>query len=466
MSLFKKAAKPRNASDLPDILADAIALVPVIDAFFGHFMAGVKFERRDNLGSVMATNCFDKIFYDPAEFAKPPFDNASFLACVIVHELCHIWRMDGFFCRGKNPLLANIATDAIINRDMLAGGYRFPGNKHAGGFQVPDAAVAGGRGFIASNDDTETTDYIYERIEALAKQMQQQPDASKSGANDMLQEEFEKAVKAAGGDKAAQSKIERRVILADNAAQDEKNEADKAAENGEKPDKPAPGKKEQSQKHAAIGHGSAESVSDGALSWYGLKPAPRKNPLANIVGSSVRATMTSRAKRGRSMLRPSYLSDFVGYVRAGRAPMPDVRPAVAFDISGSISPDMLVRFGHEAKQWSGSIKEKGVRIEAAFFNTRIVESGSLNKYRDSNAIPKPCGGTSFIPVFEWVKSLPARPSHVLVWTDCMGDFPETVMKGTTFIFVVPREFKQYESHDYYKTYFEKARRHGKIVYSV
>ena len=99
MSRFATITK--TSDDMPRVLREAIAMVPKIDRFFGCYMTSVKFVRRDGFGSVMATDCASKIFYDPATMEPgQPFHNVPLVACAIVHELMHIWRMDGFFLEG------------------------------------------------------------------------------------------------------------------------------------------------------------------------------------------------------------------------------------------------------------------------------------------------------------------------------------------------------------------------------
>lgn len=454
MSRFATLAKVTD--DMPMVLRAAIAMVPKIDRFFGAYLTSVKFVKREKFGSVMATDCASKIFYDPAEMeAGKPFDNAPLLACAIVHEMMHIWRMDGFFLEGRKPHLCNVALDAVINRDMIDAGYLWPGSEEIGPWQSPESHLAGARGFIRSDTQSETADDIYNRIDTLPED-----NPGERGNGDIDMDAFKQAVEAAGGSDAFKAGVNKRVAAASAMADKQAEQAEKEGA-GDRQSTPA-----QSERYT--GHGTHEALTEQVLSWYGLAPRKVANVLKNVVGSAIRATLTSRSKRGRTMMQPSYLSDILGYVTPGRRPVADIRPAVSFDISGSISKEMLIRFGQEAHQWQGTLSDKGHRTAASFFNTRIAAKGNLSHYSKPDNVPTPHGGTDLRCLVDWLKELDYLPTHLLIWTDCLGDMPSAseLPAGLKVIFICPVEYKAEHLQRHYKSYFDAARALGKIVYSA
>lgn len=456
MSLFDKVA-PKKAG-MPAVLRSAIAMVPKVDAFFGYYLASVKFVERKGFGSVMATDCASQIFYDPDMMRDGErFADPALLACVIVHELCHIWRMDGFFLEGRDPQLSNVALDAVINRDMLNSGYVWPGIEGDFSWRTPEEHLSGLNGPIRSTDPGETAIDVYARIEAAQKDK-----AGQRGQGDIDMDAFRKAVEAAGGAEAFKRSIGRKIAAAEAQAEAAAQGDGDGQGDGGKPDKPQAGSG--GGDGTGAGHGTDGVLSGQLMKWHGLRSRRIENPLKNVVGSAVRATLTARSKRGRSIMLPHPLTDVLGYIRPGRKFIPDIRPAVAFDMSGSISRETLVRFGQEARHWSNGLKQRGHTTAACFFNHRIAESGNLNQYLSRNEVPEPCGGTSFKPIFdEWLPKIGYAPTHLLIWTDCMGSFPAKLPRGLKIVWIVPKEFDTPQWRAY--EYFVEAAKLGKIVYS-
>jgi hypothetical protein len=128
MDIFDEIDNAPPADPMPAALRTARALLPMLDPFMGAFAGNMKWKPMTRI-AVMATNCLDTFFYNPEAINKnPKLWTPSLLACVIAHEVMHILRMDGEFTRdAKNKRIANVALDAVINRDLLAAGWKFPG---------------------------------------------------------------------------------------------------------------------------------------------------------------------------------------------------------------------------------------------------------------------------------------------------------------------------------------------------
>lgn len=427
-SLFDRLETDDDAQPMPHALLRAIAIVPKIDTFFGQYLQSVSFEANAGMPAVMATDCVGTIFYNPDLINKDngttTYGHAPFLACVIVHELMHIFRMDWQFLRGREAQLANIALDGVINRDMLAHGYRFPRSDEMGGFRSP---YGDGNGFIASTSPGETAVDIYDNL------VRAKPDATMPNGGDLDPAVIEQAIADAGGADAV-----RRMIAQKMAGAQSRAEAIEAGKTN--PQKETARDAAKATGAVEYSYGTESSLSDDVLSWSGLKTRRNVNPLANIAGSKLRqGMMSSTRRRVRSLTVPSPMTDLLGYVVAGRKRHNDIRPAFAFDVSGSISVEDVHRAGGEANTWSRGMIGSLAQIPVAFCNTKIIASGSLATYRNAANIPAPHGGTSFIPIFKWAQSLPRKPTHLVIWTDCAGDWPipATVDKSMRTIVIVP-----------------------------
>lgn len=434
MSLFDQIDfddKPEHQMPLP--LLRAISIVPRIDSFFGAYLQSTTFEPMNELSAVMATDCVGKIFYNPTLMADPKhlYAHPPFLACAIVHELMHIFRMDWTFCKSRDMRMSNIALDAVINRDMLNSGYQWPRASELGGFVSPYASFRS-KGFISSMNAGETATDVYDLLADQAKAEKKQPNEPRNG--ELTRKLVEEAIKDAGGADAVRRMVSQRAASAQvkaEAIEAAKSDAQKCADQ----DATASIK-------GAPNHGSEDELSTKVLSWLGLRVKRNVNPLANIAGSRMRQGMMSTTKkRQRSMLTPSPMTDALGYVVAGRKRFYDIRPAFAFDISGSIDVADVHRAGGEANGWSRGMVGSLAQIPVCFHNVKIVQEGSLSKYRNAQNIPSPCGGTNFVPVFKWASNLPRKPTHLVMWTDALGDWPapDMIDKSMKLIIVITPE---------------------------
>lgn len=141
-----QAARLRLVKDRPYLAAAAWALQPV---------------SRPGLGT-LAVDKWWRLYYDPAVATKWPVER---LAGVLYHEICHLLRDHASRMEGFDPRLANIATDAEINDDILSEGV-----------QLPEAAIT-----PASLGLPEGL-FAEEYYEALVRASQAQESAPRQGA--------------------------------------------------------------------------------------------------------------------------------------------------------------------------------------------------------------------------------------------------------------------------------------------
>jgi predicted metal-dependent peptidase len=129
-----------------------------------------------------------------------------------------------------------------------------------------------------------------------------------------------------------------------------------------------------------------------------------------------------------SWQRPSRRSDF----GSGDMILPSLRStsgnlAVAIDVSGSIVDDDLANFLGELNALKGTVS---TRITLFACDADLV-SGSPWECETWEELRLPVdlvggGGTSFVPVFDWLQREGGRPDALLWFTDADGEFPEQV----------------------------------------
>jgi predicted metal-dependent peptidase len=151
---------PKRVDPMPRNLRIAQALLPALDPFMACFARSMKWVEQPAI-HILATNCFDTFFYNAKTInGAPDLFTPAFLACGIAHEIMHVLRMDSEFMHGRNPQAANIALDAVINRDLLAAGWKFPGADFAD--PIRSYTRTGKKiCLIATSDSKATAPYIY-----------------------------------------------------------------------------------------------------------------------------------------------------------------------------------------------------------------------------------------------------------------------------------------------------------------
>jgi len=96
---------------------------------------------------------------------------------------------------------------------------------------------------------------------------------------------------------------------------------------------------------------------------------------------------------------------------------------VAVDTSGSISQDAINRV---AAELSSIVIDFRAESYVLYCDSKIqgIEHFLDGDFPDK-LNPKGGGGTSFVPVFEWIDRESINPSFLIYFTDLCGDFPES-----------------------------------------
>ncbi|MBS3935682.1 MAG: hypothetical protein KGZ43_05870 [Sulfuritalea sp.] len=98
---------------------------------------------------------------------------------------------------------------------------------------------------------------------------------------------------------------------------------------------------------------------------------------------------------------------------------------VALDVSGSVSDEDLAGFLGELNALKGATP---VRITLFACDSALAEGAPwVFEPWDELRLPRPFaggGGTSFVPVFEWIERQGGRPDSLVYFTDAVGEFPK------------------------------------------
>jgi predicted metal-dependent peptidase len=136
----------------------------------------------------------------------------------------------------------------------------------------------------------------------------------------------------------------------------------------------------------------------------------------------LRRFVQQKAKLDYSWTRPNkrYASQGVLLPSMRSEQMPPI--VIAVDTSGSIGREELAQFAGEM----GAILDEAkpeiayvVYCDAEIANTQEFLPGDQLVFK-----PKGGGGTSFVPVFEWVKAQAIEPACLIYLTDMYGSFPK------------------------------------------
>ena len=97
---------------------------------------------------------------------------------------------------------------------------------------------------------------------------------------------------------------------------------------------------------------------------------------------------------------------------------------MAVDTSGSISDQQIAEFLSEVDALKGQMR---ARITLLACDARLAEDGPwVFEPWEEFKMPRSCtggGGTSFLPVFDWVEHSGAAPQLLVYFTDADGEFP-------------------------------------------
>ena len=132
--------------------------------------------------------------------------------------------------------------------------------------------------------------------------------------------------------------------------------------------------------------------------------------------------MTAIARDDYNYSRPSR--------REGQAILPSLRSTevdivVALDTSGSVTPEEICEFMSEIDAIKGQVR---ARITLQACDAELAKDGPW-AYEPWEEFKLPCdfkggGGTSFVPVFDWVHGRDKQPDLLVYFTDAEGEFPK------------------------------------------
>jgi len=131
--------------------------------------------------------------------------------------------------------------------------------------------------------------------------------------------------------------------------------------------------------------------------------------------------MSAVARDDYSYMRPSRREgDFI--LPTLRSQQLDI--AVAVDISGSIKDREIEEFINEVDALKGQVRARVILLPC---DARLCEGAPWffepwEEFRRPQAM-KGGGGTSFLPVFDWVERTGTRPDLLVYFTDAQGEFP-------------------------------------------
>lgn len=124
----------------------------------------------------------------------------------------------------------------------------------------------------------------------------------------------------------------------------------------------------------------------------------------------VRSTWSKRNKRFPDIYMPGRQRDGMGAL------------VVGVDTSGSVSPEVLARFGAEISAIAADVEPSVIHVVYCDADVNHVES--FEHGEEIKLEPHGGGGTDFRPVFEYVANEGLRPECLIYLTDMCGRFPD------------------------------------------
>ncbi len=431
---------------MPNALREAFDVVAKNSEFFDSFARGQRYIRDDSLPAVMATDCVDTVYYNGAMIeSRPNVWNATALAGVIAHELMHILRNDAAYADTYgNKEYANIAMDAIINRDLFGHGAR------RGTWIRPliprdptkSRPKQGFECMMEADSQFETTISAYRKVESVwskaEKQDQKNGQPKRESNGDLLMDKHAERLAELGGEYKAREKVEAQARMSYEQAKANAEAAQaqgrapnngmtqNVAEHGQKPD----------------GFGLNEGGAQRELEAMGIVSVVRPIvKIARVAGAVVRGMIRSKTQRVSSSMVPSAMSALHGRIIPGRRKKSEFNFAIAIDCSGSVSHERLQLFTESARQWVTQFQSRGRDVQVCFFDTSIKEQGTMREFRDPSTVPNSGGGTDFLPVFrDWLPNIP-KPTHLIIFTDTQGRWPDSAPNGIRVINIIPEEYR-------------------------
>jgi predicted metal-dependent peptidase len=359
--------------------------------FWGYLLLQVRLVPALGLPCFAATDCRRHIWYNPLWTRHLSYPQLGF---VLAHEVAHHVLASLDRARGRDPHLWNCATDYAINR--IVAGMRGPGRNPQPLYAFPDGTypdLGQVRSLWNPRYDGLTAEAIYEHLAAHAPptvtvrvQVTLPLDAGGSGSSPTVQDH-------GGG-------ID--IHLPEGLTPHERDELldrVKGALEAWRQD----GRR-----------GDLPSGLERAVDAQGPGRVPWQRLLARVVGQAVARDDYSFAQPNRRYLQedlvvPGLYSDAVGEV------------IVAVDTSGSMSAAQLGVVAAELASLHALVPELTVLVADAKVQ-QVVRARELPAFLKGLRF-RGGGGTSHLPVFEWIRERRLQPELFIGMTDLFTELP-------------------------------------------
>lgn len=291
------------------------------------------------------------------------------LLFVVLHEATHVIFEHMYRRDGRDARLWNIATDAVINADLMRQRYTMP----KGGVRIP---------WVTTDHDAET---VYNRLK-------QNPPPDEGGGGGQSGESDESGDSGSGGGGDDKSDAER--------GQTGGGGWDGTGDCPDAPSNEGMGRAETTARIMAAARalkaaGMADSLVNRALETLGKPVVPWQDTLADYMQSHIREGYSYRRFSRRTLYRGQYLpgrfSDAVGGI------------VIGFDTSGSISQADAEQIAAEVTAICDAVEPEWVEVVHCDTKVRHVER--FERGDDITLSPKGGGGTALQPVLSHVERL-------------------------------------------------------------
>lgn len=112
---------------------------------------------------------------------------------------------------------------------------------------------------------------------------------------------------------------------------------------------------------------------------------------------------------------------------------------IALDTSGSIGQEELETFAGEMMTMCRQLPQLHLTVLSCDAEVHSVQEFDSNSYSPYRLKVKGGGGTSFVPVFEWIDKKMPFANLLIYFTDLMGEFPKIGMVPTLWVSTMKSE---------------------------
>ena len=334
--------------------------------FFGNLATRLKLKNADDFCPTAATD--GRHFYYNREFITPLTPEE--LDFLVGHEVMHCVYDHMERREGRNPQIWNMATDYVINGQLVREGLG----------KMPKQGLHDSKYYDKNSDE------VYQDLEKNAVEIKVTLDMHMDGEGQQGKGDQQNP-----GDKDGEGK-EKMPVMSKEEKEKLKDEVKNAV----------------LQAAQAAGAGNVpkgverliKNITEPKMDWRSL----------------LDQHITSVVKSDYSFMRPSRKGWSVDAVLPGLQPEPAVDVCVAIDTSGSISDKQLQIFLAEVKGIMDSFQDYKIHIWS--FDTEVHNPEVFTPDKDiTDYKPGGFGGTEFNANWEWMKEEGIQPKKLIVFTD-------------------------------------------------